>query len=36
MKTKVTITLDKEKWKKFRIKCIREGISASAKIEEMI
>lgn len=36
MKTKVTITLDKKKWTRFRIKCIKEGVSASSKIEKMI
>jgi len=36
IKTKVTLSLDKDKWTKFRIECLKRGVSASNVIEKMI
>jgi hypothetical protein len=35
-KVKVTISLDENKWTKFRIECLKNKKSASEVIEEMI
>ena len=34
--SRTTILIDKELWKRFKIKAIKEGISASALLEKLI
>jgi len=36
MKTKVNLTLDKEKWLRFRVECIQYETTASREIEAFI
>jgi hypothetical protein len=35
-KSRVTIYLDTEQWRAFRMACMKEGVSASGKIGELI
>jgi predicted CopG family antitoxin len=34
--SRTTILIDKELWKRFRVKCLEEGKSASSVLEELI
>jgi hypothetical protein len=35
-KIKVSLSIEQEAWKKFRVACIQKGVTASAEIEKFI